>query len=67
MPSKNNGGGIPGFLVPPGDPERANHFPNESYRLERLWQGITTSTSLLALHAEERKIIFRSGSSERSS
>ncbi|HVL22561.1 MAG TPA: M20/M25/M40 family metallo-hydrolase [Thermomicrobiales bacterium] len=41
--------GIPSFLVPYGAPEQANHSPNESYRLERLWQGITTSATLLAL------------------
>ncbi|MDQ3542169.1 MAG: M20/M25/M40 family metallo-hydrolase, partial [Chloroflexota bacterium] len=40
--------GIPSFLVPYGAPEQANHAPNESYRLERLWQGIATSATLLA-------------------
>ncbi len=44
--------GIPSFLVPYGAPEQANHSPNESYRVERLWQGITTSATLLALLAE---------------
>ncbi len=45
--------GIPSFLVPYGAPEQANHSPNESYRVERLWQGITTSATLLALLAEQ--------------
>jgi acetylornithine deacetylase/succinyl-diaminopimelate desuccinylase-like protein len=40
--------GIPSFLVPYGAPEQANHAPNESYRLERLRQGIATSAALLA-------------------
>lgn len=40
--------GIPSFLVPYGAPEQANHAPNESYRLERLWQGIATTAALLA-------------------
>jgi acetylornithine deacetylase/succinyl-diaminopimelate desuccinylase-like protein len=40
--------GLPSFLVPYGAPEQANHSPNESYRVERLWQGITTSATLLA-------------------
>jgi len=40
--------GIPSFLVPYGAPEQANHSPNESYRIERLWQGIATSAALLA-------------------
>ncbi|MGB3305533.1 MAG: M20/M25/M40 family metallo-hydrolase [Thermomicrobiales bacterium] len=44
--------GIPSFLVPYGAPEQANHAPNESYRLERLWQGITTTATLLALLGE---------------
>ena len=44
--------GIPSFLVPYGAPEQANHSPNESYRVERLWQGIATSATLLALLAE---------------
>jgi acetylornithine deacetylase/succinyl-diaminopimelate desuccinylase-like protein len=39
--------GVPSFLVPYGAPEQANHAPNESYRLERLWQGIATSAALL--------------------
>ena len=44
--------GMPSFLVPYGAPEQANHSPNESYRVERLWQGITTSATLLARLAE---------------
>ena len=40
--------GLPSFLVPYGDPEQANHSPNESYSIERLWQGVTTSATLLA-------------------
>ena len=40
--------GIPSFLVPYGDPMQANHSPNESYRIERLWQGIATSAAFLA-------------------
>ncbi len=40
--------GIPSFLVPYGAPEQANHSPNESYRIERLWQGIATSATLRA-------------------
>jgi acetylornithine deacetylase/succinyl-diaminopimelate desuccinylase-like protein len=45
--------GIPSFLVPYGAPEQANHSPNESYRVERLWQGITTSATLLSLLGKE--------------
>jgi acetylornithine deacetylase/succinyl-diaminopimelate desuccinylase-like protein len=44
--------GLPSFLVPYGAPEQANHSPNESYRIERLWQGIATSATLLALLAD---------------
>ena len=40
--------GTPSFLVPYGDPEQANHAPNESYRVERFHQGIRTSAILLA-------------------
>jgi acetylornithine deacetylase/succinyl-diaminopimelate desuccinylase-like protein len=40
--------GKPSFLVSYGAPEQANHAPNESYRIERLWQGIATSATLLA-------------------
>lgn len=43
--------GLPSFLIPYGAPEQANHSPNENYRVERLWQGITTSATLLALLA----------------
>jgi hypothetical protein len=39
--------------VPYGAPEQANHSPNESYRVDRLWQGITTSATLLALLADQ--------------
>ena len=41
--------GLPSFLVPYGAPEQANHSPNESYRLERLYQGIETSIHLIGL------------------
>ncbi len=41
--------GLPSFLVPYGAPEQANHSPNESYRLERLYQGIETSIHLMDL------------------
>jgi len=44
--------GLPSFLVPYGAPEQANHSPNESYRLERLWQGIETSIHLIGLLGE---------------
>lgn len=47
--------GLPSFLIPYGAPEQANHSPNESYRIERLWQGIATSATLLALLAEQRQ------------
>jgi acetylornithine deacetylase/succinyl-diaminopimelate desuccinylase-like protein len=40
--------GIPSFLVPYGDPPQANHSPNESYSLDRVWQGMATSAALLA-------------------
>jgi acetylornithine deacetylase/succinyl-diaminopimelate desuccinylase-like protein len=40
--------GIPSFLVPYGDPEQANHAPNESYAVDRYRQGIRTSAILLA-------------------
>lgn len=40
--------GTPSFLVPYGDPEQANHAPNESYAVERYHQGIRTSAILLA-------------------
>lgn len=39
----------PSFLVPYGAPEQANHSPNESYRLERLYQGIETSINLIGM------------------
>lgn len=45
--------GMPSFLVPYGAPEQANHSPNESYRLERLYQGIETSIHLIGLLGEE--------------
>jgi acetylornithine deacetylase/succinyl-diaminopimelate desuccinylase-like protein len=44
--------GLPSFLVPYGAPEQANHSPNESCRVERLWQGIATSATLLSLLAD---------------
>lgn len=44
--------GLPSFLIPYGAPEQANHSPNESYRVERIWQGIATSATLLALLAQ---------------
>ena len=44
--------GLPSFLVPYGDPEQANHSPNESYAIERYHQGIRTSAALLAGLAE---------------
>jgi acetylornithine deacetylase/succinyl-diaminopimelate desuccinylase-like protein len=40
--------GKPSFLVPYGDPQQANHAPNESYAIERFHQGIRTSAILLA-------------------
>jgi acetylornithine deacetylase/succinyl-diaminopimelate desuccinylase-like protein len=40
--------GTPSFLVPYGDPEQANHAPNESYAVDRFHQGIKTSAILLA-------------------
>ena len=40
--------GVPSFLVPYGDPEQANHAPNESYAVARYRQGIRTSATLLA-------------------
>jgi acetylornithine deacetylase/succinyl-diaminopimelate desuccinylase-like protein len=40
--------GLPSFLVSYGDPLQANHSPNESYAVARLWQGIATSAALLA-------------------
>lgn len=40
--------GKPSFLVPYGDPQQANHAPNESYSIERFHQGIRTSAILLA-------------------
>lgn len=39
--------GLPSFLVSYGDPPQANHSPNESYSIERLWQGMHTSAALL--------------------
>jgi acetylornithine deacetylase/succinyl-diaminopimelate desuccinylase-like protein len=44
--------GTPSFLVPYGDPEQANHAPNESYAVERFHRGIKTSAILLAELAE---------------
>lgn len=44
--------GLPSFLVPYGAPEQANHSPNESYRIDRFWQGIATSAALLSLLAD---------------
>lgn len=48
--------GVPSFLVPYGDPEQANHSPNESYAIERLWQGIATSAALLAGLSESEPV-----------
>lgn len=45
--------GLPSFLVSYGDPPQANHSPNESYSVERLWQGMHASAALLALLAEQ--------------
>ena len=45
--------GLPSFLVPYGAPEQANHSPNESYRIERLYQGIETSIHLIGLVGAE--------------
>ena len=45
--------GLPSFLVPYGAPEQANHSPNESYRIERLYQGIETSIHLIGLLGAE--------------
>jgi acetylornithine deacetylase/succinyl-diaminopimelate desuccinylase-like protein len=45
--------GLPSFLVSYGDPPQANHSPNESYSVERLWQGMHTSAALLALLAKD--------------
>ncbi|MDQ3655048.1 MAG: M20/M25/M40 family metallo-hydrolase [Chloroflexota bacterium] len=40
--------GLPSFLVSYGDPAQTNHSPNESYAVDRIWQGIVTSAALLA-------------------
>lgn len=48
--------GIPSFLVPYGDPAQANHSPNESYRIERIWQGITTSATLIDLLSRRERV-----------
>lgn len=40
--------GTPSFLVPYGDPQQANHSPNESYAVDRYHRGIKTSAILLA-------------------
>ncbi|MDQ3443280.1 MAG: M20/M25/M40 family metallo-hydrolase, partial [Chloroflexota bacterium] len=45
--------GLPSFLVSYGDPAQANHSPNESYAVERIWQGIVTSAALLAGLADQ--------------
>jgi acetylornithine deacetylase/succinyl-diaminopimelate desuccinylase-like protein len=45
--------GLPSFLVSYGDPPQANHSPNESYSVERLWKGMHTSAALLAILAEQ--------------
>jgi acetylornithine deacetylase/succinyl-diaminopimelate desuccinylase-like protein len=45
--------GTPSFLVPYGDPDQANHAPNESYAVDRFYQGVRTSAVLLAELAEE--------------
>jgi acetylornithine deacetylase/succinyl-diaminopimelate desuccinylase-like protein len=44
--------GLPSFLVSYGDPPQANHSPNESYSVDRLWQGMHTSAALLAILGE---------------
>lgn len=43
---------LPSFMVPYGAPEQANHSPNESYRIERLYQGIETSIHMIGLLGE---------------
>jgi acetylornithine deacetylase/succinyl-diaminopimelate desuccinylase-like protein len=44
--------GLPSFLVSYGDPPQANHSPNESYSVDRLWQGMHTSAALLVILGE---------------
>ncbi len=45
--------GLPSFLISYGDPPQANHSPNESYSLDRLWQGMHTSAAFLAMLARD--------------
>jgi acetylornithine deacetylase/succinyl-diaminopimelate desuccinylase-like protein len=51
--------GLPSFLVSYGDPAQANHSPNESYAVARIWQGIHTSAALLAGLADSLPVIPR--------
>ena len=46
--------GIPSFLVAYGDPPQANHSPNESFAVDRLFEGIRTTAALLAGLSGER-------------
>jgi len=40
--------GIPVFGLPFGNPDEANHAPNENFELRRFYNGIKTSVALLA-------------------
>jgi acetylornithine deacetylase/succinyl-diaminopimelate desuccinylase-like protein len=39
--------GIPAFLVPYGNPDQANHAPNENMEIERFITGIKTTIAML--------------------
>ena len=47
--------GLPTFGIPLGNPDQANHAPNENLDLERFATGIRTAAAVLAkLGSEER-------------
>lgn len=39
--------GLPTFLLPFGNPDEANHAPNENFTLENFYQGIALSAAIL--------------------
>lgn len=43
---------LPSFVVPYGNPDQANHAPNENMEVERFFNGIKTSAAMLSHLAE---------------
>jgi acetylornithine deacetylase/succinyl-diaminopimelate desuccinylase-like protein len=49
--------GLPTFGIPLGNPDQANHAPNENLDLERFHTGIRTAAAVLA-HLGASKLPF---------